>query len=359
MKQHWAVNGLTYILGLMFNAFLLLITGYLVYTYTMEGQKFGEDFANKLTHEGPDEVVEFVLEEDTPRDVAAAMLEEADLIPNKYYYQLELFLKDSSTIYKKGTYTLNKNMSTMDINVTLRALSNEEQAAAQVTHQITVPEGWGIREIAQYLEEQELMTAVEFIVAVETHDFNYAFLDSLPSDKREYRLEGYLFPDTYYLSANPTPDEVINKMLSRFDEIFDNDMDQRVTELGITMDQAVIMASMIEKEVRLAEERPLVSQVIYNRLDAGIALQIDATVLYTMKERPEKLLFTHLEQDTPYNTYLYPGLPVGPIANPGAESLRAALFPHEGDYLYYVLINEETGEHFFTDDYDEFLQAQG
>jgi UPF0755 protein len=357
MKQHWAVNGLTYILGLMFNAFLLLVAGYLIYTYAFEGYRMGEAFASKLTAEGTDEVVEFVLDEDTPRAEAAALLEEAGLIPNKYYYQLELFLKDSSTIYKAGTYTLNKNMNTMDINVALRAPSNEAQAAS-ADILITIPEGWSVRDIAVYLESLGVMTADEFIEAAETHDFNYSFLYGLPVGGRRYRLEGYLFPDTYYVSANPTPDEVINKMLTRFDEIFTNEYVQRAEDLGLTIDEAVKIASMIEKEVSVETERPLVSQVIHNRLDIGMPLQIDATVLYALDKRPDRLLLTDLEVDSPYNTYKNGGLPIGPISNPGADSLHAALYPEDGDYLYYVLQDPETGVHYFSESYDEHLDAQ-
>jgi UPF0755 protein len=147
-------------------------------------------------------------------------------------------------------------------------------------------------------------------------------------------------------------------MLTRFDQIFDSDMDQRIEELGITMDDAVILASMIEKEVRIPEERLLVSQVIHNRLEIGMALQIDATVRYALNKPTESLTYDDLEVISLYNTYEYPGIPVGPIANPGADSLRAALFPSEGNYLYYVLVDEETGEHFFSDDYDDHIGAQ-
>jgi UPF0755 protein len=215
-----------------------------------------------------------------------------------------------------------------------------------------------VRDIAVYLESLELMTADEFIEAAETHDFNYGFLYGLPVSERRYRLEGYLFPDTYYVSADPTPDEVINKMLTRFDEIFTNEYRQQAEDLGLTIDEAIIIASMIEKEVSVETERPLVSQVIHNRLELGMALQIDATVLYALDKRPDRLLLTDLEIDSPYNTYKYGGLPVGPISNPGADSIRAALFPEEGNYLFYVLQDPETGVHFFSDDYQEHLGAQ-
>jgi UPF0755 protein len=171
-------------------------------------------------------------------------------------------------------------------------------------------------------------------------------------------LEGYLFPDTYYVSAEPTPDEVIGKMLTRFDDIFTDEYEQRAAELGLSVDEAVTIASIIEKEVSVDTERPLVSQVIHNRLELGMELEIDATVLYALDKRPDRLLYADLEVDSPYNTYAYGGLPVGPISNPGADSIHAALFPEEGNYLFYVLQDPETGVHFFSDDYQEHLGAQ-
>jgi UPF0755 protein len=221
---------------------------------------------------------------------------------------------------------------------------------------ITIPEGFTIKDIAAYLEENEIMEAAEFITACESYDRNlFSFLSGLPH--RPNSLEGYLFPDTYYISAHPSAEEIINKMLTRFDEVFDDELRARAEELGLSIDDAVIMASIIEGEVRVAAERPIVSQVIYNRIDRGMKLEMDCTVQYALDKRQERLLYSDLEIDSPYNTYLNPGLPIGPIANPGANCLRAAMFPEEGDFLYYVLQNEETGEHYFTDDYNDFLSA--
>lgn len=352
MKMDGFLKVLLYVLGLFFNVAMLGLVVYLVYAYTFKGYYFGETISTEMMAEKPDREVEFVLEEDTLAADAAKMLEEQGIIENQYLYRLELFLKGSSTVYKAGTYNLNQNMSNTQVNVTLRKQPVKEMEE----NRITIREGYSIRDIAMYLEDKELVKAEDFIEACETHDFPFTFIDNIPD--RPNRLEGYLFPDTYFISAEPTADEIITKMLAQFDEVFSDVYRDRAEELGMTMDDIVIMASLIEKEVRVAEERPKVAEVIYNRLKQGMLLQIDATVQYVLDKKRDRLLLTDLEVESPYNTYKYTGLPIGPIANPGGECLKAALYPEEGSLLYYVLQNEETGEHFFTDNYDDFLDAK-
>jgi UPF0755 protein len=352
MKLEAILDILKFILGLMFNIALMAAVIYMVYSYALEGYGKGSDFAAKLTAEGPDSEVEFVLEEDTPVSEAARMLEELGVIRNEYWFQLDLFLKGSSTVYKAGTYKLNKKMSVTEVNVAMRKVQVEEVP----DNIITVPEGWTVRDIATYLEDKELMTAEEFVEACDTHEFPFSFAAAIP--ERANRLEGYLFPDTYYISPEADADEIIYKMLARFDEIFSDDFRYRARELGATIDDIVIAASIIEKEVKVPSERALVSRVIYNRLEIGQHLEIDATILYALDKRKDRLLYSDLEIDSPYNTYVYGGLPLGPISNPGQECLEAALYPESGPYLYYVLQDEETGEHYFTDDYDDFLNAK-
>lgn len=351
-KMHWSVNMLLYLAGLCVNIALLALVGYLVYVYALKGFYFGEEFSDQLLSEKPDREVEFVLDRDTPVAEAATMLEDAGVIPNQYLYRLELFLKDSSTMYKAGTYNLNQNMSSTQINVTLR----EEPVVEVEENRITIREGFSIRDIATYLEDKELMSADEFIEACETHDFPYWFLQDLP--ERPNRLEGYLFPDTYFVSAEPTPDEIIYKMLDRFEEIFNDDYRARAEELGLTVDEVITMSSIIEKEVRLPEERPKVSQVIFNRLEQNMPLQMCSTVLYVLDKKRDRLLLSDLEVQSPYNTYIDKGLPIGPIANPGADCIKAALYPESGQNLYFVLQDDETGAHYFTGNYDAFVNAK-
>ncbi|MDR1665118.1 MAG: endolytic transglycosylase MltG [Clostridiales bacterium] len=352
MKNNWLINLLLYMLGLCFNVGMLIAVVLLIQHYTAEGLKFGEDFAKAVTAEKESREITYVLEEETPAAEVAKELEELGIIGNQYLYRLELFLKGSSKTYKAGEYTLNQNMNNTEVNVTLRTPKVETVP----DNIITIPEGYTLSDIATYLDDRALVKYDDFLEACATHEFSFSFLEGLP--ERPNRLEGYLFPDTYYISPEPTADEVIDKMLARFDEIFSDEYRSRAEELGWSIDQVVTMASVIEKEVNVSAERPKVSQVIYNRLNLNMALQMDCTVQYALNKPKERLLYSDLEVDSPYNTYLYPGLPVGPIANPGDDCFRAALFPEEGDWLYYVLMDEETGEHYFTDDFDDFNNAK-
>jgi UPF0755 protein len=144
-------------------------------------------------------------------------------------------------------------------------------------------------------------------------------------------------------------------MLNRFNYIFNSEYRMRAYELGMTIDEVVNVASMVEKEVRFPAERPKVAQVIYNRLREGMQLQIDATVIYALDTHVERVLHEHLRVSNPFNTYYVRGLPWGPISNPGAASIHAALFPAQHNYLFYVLIDASTGQHYFTRSYDRHL----
>ena len=347
------INSLSWLLGICFNAVLLLIVGYFVYTYAIRGFEFGEEISAQMTYERDSYQIEFVLNEDTPVAEVAEMLEEMGIIQNALIYRLELTLLGSTDDYTAGTFLLDKSLSTTQINNRLRARPMEAQGEA---NRIMIPEGFTQNDIAVYLESRGFFTAEEFNYVANNHDFGFRFLEDLPD--RPSRLEGYLFPDTYFLSHNPTPLEVITRMLSRFNEIYNFDFRLRTEELGMTIDEIVIIASMIEREVRVPEERPMVARVIYNRLDIGMPLQIDATVAYAHGMHMDRVMYRHLEMASPFNTYYVTGLPWGPIANPGAASIRAALFPDDGNWLFYVLVDAETGAHFFTNDYAQHLHAR-
>jgi len=223
-------------------------------------------------------------------------------------------------------------------------------AQGQAPHEtIRIPEGWTILEMADYFEYRGFFTAEEFIYVATYGHFNFPFLFDRPN--RPNGLEGYLFPDTYQIPVNPAPGDIIVRMLRRFDEVFDEQMHRQAYDMGLTLDEVVIMASIIEKETRVAYERPIVSGVIHNRLAINMRLQMCSTIQYVLSAQGihrERLLYIDLELDTPYNTYMHPGLPIGPISNPGAAALGAVLNPTEHNYLFFVLYNFETGEHFFS-----------
>jgi UPF0755 protein len=210
--------------------------------------------------------------------------------------------------------------------------------------------------MAAYFEERGFFYADEFIYVVENGHFPFSFLLDIPN--RPNRLEGYLFPDTYQIPVNPTPGCIITRMLSRFENQFEEGFFYRAEELGLTMDEVVIMASIIQAETRRTDELAKVSQIIHSRLALNRHLQMCSTVKYAMDDPPIHLLNVHLALDSPYNTYLHRGLPIGPISNPGIASIRAALWPSDTEYLYMVLRDLETGQHHFSRTGEEHVAAQ-
>lgn len=247
-----------------------------------------------------------------------------------------------------GQYTLNKDMSTEDIIELLQSNTKENYI------DFTIPEGFTVDDIAEKLEKEGICKSEEFINAVKQYPLPAYVKEN--SEKR-YNLEGFLFPDTYKLEKGMAPETIVQALLNRFDEVWN----EIVTNLGIKInnddiEKIITVASMVEKEARIDEERPTIASVIYNRINADMTLSIDATILYAYGYHKDKLYYKDLEIDSPYNTYLYKGLPVGPISNPGAPSIIAALKPADTDYLFYVLENDS--EHYFTDNDEDFMKKQ-
>ncbi len=222
--------------------------------------------------------------------------------------------------------------------VHLRRLTIQEGLALDQISEILVNAGWAAREAAEQLLEDPAPIA--------------------DLDGRATDLEGYLFPDTYLLRKGATAEEVVMVMTARFREVWTPDRSRRADELGMSLREIVSLASLIEKETALASERPLVSSVFHNRLRKNIRLACDPTVIYAVKQVKEYDGVLHqsdLELDSPYNTYLYPGLPPGPISNASEASLEAALFPGESDFLFFVSRND--GSHVFSETYSEHRKA--
>ena len=218
----------------------------------------------------------------------------------------------------------------------------------------TVPEGYSIEDIASKLEDEGICSKNDFILAIKEYPLpSYV----KPNEEKRYNLEGYLFPDTYIIEIGETPKEIINKMIKRFEEMLDEA--SKATNVIVKdedIETVVTIASMIEKEARLDNERPTIASVIVNRLNIDMKLQIDATVIYALGEHVNIVTYDDLEIDSPYNTYKNYGLPVGPISNPGIESIKATLKPESTDYLFYVL--KDDNSHYFTNDDEDFLRKQ-
>ena len=283
------------------------------------------------------------------KDIAQKLADEKMIdSPLQFMYLCKKYGRGSS--FQPGDYTFNNYM---DFNAICDTL--ESGYVKQEYVDITIREGMWAKEIASYLEEQGLCTYDEFIEAVNSRDYEYDFVQQIPD--RDMLLEGYLFPDTYNIAIGTDAKGIVDRMLARFDEIYSGEFRNQTTIMGKTIDEIVTTASVIEAEVRYPEERSLVASVINNRIAKGMKLQMDATVLYSLGERKDRVLYADLENPEEHNTYYVTGLPVGPVGNPGAACLEAALYPADTDYLFYVLKDTESGEHVFFNNADDFNAA--
>ncbi|AOT72866.1 endolytic transglycosylase MltG [Geosporobacter ferrireducens] len=279
----------------------------------------------------------------------ARLLKDNNLIKNDFAFRILSRLSKSDGKMQAGKYVLRNDMDAKSI---IQAL-----VAGDVTHdavKFTIPEGFEFNQIANRLAGNELIDREKFVQLANFGDFNYKFLEGIP--KGENRLEGFLFPDTYQVAKGSSEEEILKKMLDRFNQVFQESYYQRAKELNMSVNEVITLASVIEREAKLDNERPLVSSVFHNRIKSGMLLQSCATVQYILGERKENLTLKDIETDSPYNTYKYQGLPPKPIASPGKPSIEAALYPEKTDYLYFVV--SKNGEHTFSRTYKEHLNAK-
>lgn len=309
-----------------------------------------EELTTDVTQPSSDSIEVSIPQGASTKDIAK-ILKEKGLIKSEFSFRMKSKIKGADGLYNYGTFYLTKSMTPEQI---MTALQSTSQPEAQ--NKITIPEGYTVKQIAALVDEKGIATTEEFINEMNNGTFEYDFLKDIP--KREYYLEGYLFPDTYYLSGNETAHDIIVMMLDRFEQIYTAYIKDYVASSGYTLDQLVTVASMVESEAMLDSERPVIAGVIYNRLGIDMLLQIDATVQYALAVKNEVVTETDLTVDSPYNTYKYKGLPEGPISNPGQTSLEAAIKPEKHQYYYYVLKERGSSEHTFTENYDEFLTAK-
>ena len=284
----------------------------------------------------------------------AKILKEAGYINNIFYFKFLAWLSGSSTQIKSGEYTFKKNISNREI---LSALVKGKV----YLHPITFPEGYNIYEMAKALEKRDLLKRKDFISLCHDPDFIYALL----GEKRD-SLEGYLFPDTYYVPRPARPRLLIRNMVESFFRVYNKlSKEAYLSEEGfgpirLNRHEMVILASIIEKETGLAGERNLIASVFYNRLRKKMRLESDPTILYGMMRKAGDLVPLNIRKKdilkkTPYNTYRISGFPAGPISNPGEYSLRAVFKPASSSFFYFVSRND--GSHVFSKTYEEHKKA--
>jgi UPF0755 protein len=273
------------------------------------------------------------------------ILKQDGIIKNRHFFVLLTTVLGKKAKVKAGEYEFHTQMLPLEV---LDALVKGQVKP----HLVTIPEGYTLSQIAQLLEDLNLVEKKGFLQRASSP----AFINALGlSQFAGPTLEGYLFPETYHLFREMDSEEVIQMMVYQFKKVFGPDLVNRASELGISEKEVVILASIIEKETPLPEEKPLISAVFHNRLKRKIPLQSDPTVIYGIKNFNGNLTKEHLMRPTPYNTYLIAGLPPTPICNPGKDSLLAAVRPAPVPYLYFVSKND--GSHFFSSDIGEHNRA--
>lgn len=281
----------------------------------------------------------------------AGILEENGLIRNELYFRYVSTQRNVGQKYQAGHYKLNKSLSVDEI---IEKLANGDVYVETV--KFTIPEGFEIQQIIDRLVSIEglNLNKDKLLEIMKNEDFGYKFLHEIP--KGEDRLEGYLFPDTYEVLKDVKERDIVVMMLNRFDRVFKEEYYHRAKELNMSIEEVITLASIIEREARVDRERPVISSVFHNRLKKDMLLQSCATIQYALGERKEKLTYKDLEIESPYNTYTNLGLPPSPIASPGETSIKAALYPEDTSYLYFVARGD--GSHVFNKTYQGHIKSK-
>lgn len=276
-------------------------------------------------------------------------LNDKKIIKNKYFIAQYVNRNSISQSVKPGVYSFSENISLEKFTRYLNKGIKDDQ-----TFKVVVPEGYDVEHIAEALDKKGIISKADFIKSCR----EYKLPDFIKIDSgRRYALEGYLFPDTYEFFKGTEGKEIIDVMLKRFSEVIVNI--QKETGKNINkedLDKIVTMASIVEKEVDRQDERGKAASVFYNRLNKGMKLQSCATVLYALGTHKDKLYYNDLKVNSPYNTYIVKGLPIGPISCPGVECIKAAINPEKTNYLFFVSKND--GTHFFSDNEKQFLEVK-
>ena len=270
---------------------------------------------------GSDETVIFLVKKGEGAKEISINLKEQGLIRYSSFFRAYALIENKAEELKAGEYELSPSMNILEI-------INKLASGDRIKKMITIIEGWTVKDIANYLEVEEL----------------------------DPNLEGYFFPDTYEISPEDGIEEIIEKMFDNFNKKMSLELIEEIASQEKTIHEIVIMASLIEKEVKTFEDKKIVSGILWKRIEAGMPLQVDATIIYITGKKSTKILQEELEIDSPYNTYRYKGLPFGPICNPGMESILAAIYPESSEYWFYLSTPE--GETIFSKSLKEHSEAR-
>jgi UPF0755 protein len=266
-------------------------------------------------------------------NVTIANLSEAGIINDPIKFKLLTLIKRYDTKIKAGEYALSSSMPpAVVLDMMVRGKT--------YLHKVTIPEGYNLRQIAALMSDAGFGTEEEFIK--KTTDPLFVSNQGIEAES----LEGYIYPDTYYFPKDESVDDIVSATIERLWAVFKPEWKERAKELGFSIHQVITLASIIEKETGAKNERELISSVFNNRLKKGMRLETDPTVIYGIKNFDGNITRKHLSAKNPYNTYQIEGIPPGPIASPGYDSIKAALYPAETPYIFFVSKND--GTHYFS-----------
>ena len=313
-------------------------------------------FARRRALDTPagDQTAEIELEV-SPGESAMQVIEalaQTEIVHDATLLRLYLRYRGLDRGIEAGRYRLDGGMSIRDLAASLQSASAESLT-------ITIPEGWRREQIAAYVAAQVPgIDESTFLAASEEMLSGYSFSEEAPQNST---LEGFLFPDTYLVDKNGDATRLVARMLDAFEAQMDDNLRSAFSNQDLTLFQAVTLASIVEREAIVPQERPRIAAVYLNRLSAGMTLDADPTIQYALGLQPDGswwkagLSFDDLELNSPYNTYLFSGLPPGPIANPGHASLEAVGFPAESNELYFRALCDGSGRHAFAETFEEHL----
>ena len=290
-------------------------------------------YANQpMSAEKSDEKAHVIVEPGSDLVNIAQMLEKKGLVFSQLKFRLIARIYGLDKKIQAGEYLLSPDMTPAQIIDIITK-------GRVYLHRLVIPEGFNLKQIAHTVEDAGLANAATFLKA--TQDPKLLAHFHIKADS----MEGYLFPDTYLFAKGTTTDKIIATMIAHFRHQFKPEWKKRAQELGFSVHEIVTLASIIEKETGNSNERKTISSVFHNRLRKKMRLETDPTVIYGIKDYDGNITRKHLKTWTPYNTYMIRGLPPGPIASPGAASIKAALYPDKTDYLYFVS-KKDTTHHF-------------
>jgi len=350
-------NRVFWLIAILLIVSLTLIGGYFSYVYALNSS--ASSGVKVVVPDDPKVSFDFEIPLGSSTKDIANLLAKKNIIKYPLFFKILSMYNGYDGTYQAGVHPLEKGVDYNNLkgyDRLMNILSGKPRDNPTVD--VTIPEGKMYTEIEDILAKANLINRETFNQVAENENYDYKFLKNIP--QRPHRLEGYLFPETYKFDVKPTEKAIIKMMLDQFDKVIVPEYYDRASQLKMSMDNIIVLASIIEREAKVNEERPIIASVFYNRLKSKAPLnrlQSCATLQYIIFNRTgvikDTLTLDDEKIDDPYNTYMYPGLPPGPICSPGLASIEAALYPDATGYYYFVAKDDGSGTHYFSKTYKE------